>query len=89
MEKAFIIIIVVIRSIIIIVIIIIIGTSRKHGSIHPLLHTPSWRSAYVVKHTDNFALYYYYYTVVQTVQKRTAALLLFMGHCLLTAIDSC
>jgi hypothetical protein len=30
--------------------------SRKCGSIHPLLHTPSWRSAQLVKHRDNFNL---------------------------------
>jgi hypothetical protein len=30
--------------------------SRKRGSIHPLLHTPSWRSAQLVKHRDNFTL---------------------------------
>jgi hypothetical protein len=28
--------------------------SRKCGSIHPLPHTPSWRSAELVKHRDNF-----------------------------------
>jgi hypothetical protein len=28
--------------------------SRKCGSIHPLSHTPSWHSAYLVKHRDNF-----------------------------------
>jgi hypothetical protein len=28
--------------------------SRKCGFIHPLPHTPSWRSAYLVKHGDNF-----------------------------------
>jgi hypothetical protein len=27
---------------------------RKCGSINPLPHTPSWRSAYYVKHRDNF-----------------------------------
>jgi hypothetical protein len=29
--------------------------SRKCGSIHPLPHTPSWRSAYLVKHRDSIA----------------------------------
>jgi hypothetical protein len=35
--------------------------SRKHGSIHPLPHTSSWRSA-LVKHRNNFnfTLYPYY-----------------------------
>jgi hypothetical protein len=28
--------------------------SRKRGSIHPLPHTPSWRSAQLVKHRENF-----------------------------------
>jgi hypothetical protein len=28
--------------------------SRKCGSIHALPHTPSWRSAKLVKHRDNF-----------------------------------
>jgi hypothetical protein len=28
--------------------------SRKRGSIHPLPRTPSWRSAWLVKHRDNF-----------------------------------
>jgi hypothetical protein len=27
---------------------------RKYGSIHPLPHTPSWRSAKFVEHRDNF-----------------------------------
>jgi hypothetical protein len=31
--------------------------SRKRGSIHPLPHTSSWRSAYLVKHRDNFTSY--------------------------------
>jgi hypothetical protein len=33
--------------------------SRKCGSIHPLPHTPSWRSAYVVKHRDNVTFFFY------------------------------
>jgi hypothetical protein len=28
--------------------------SRKCGSINPLLHTPSWGNAQLVKHRDNF-----------------------------------
>jgi hypothetical protein len=28
--------------------------SRKCGSLHPLPHTPSWHSAYLVKRRDNF-----------------------------------
>jgi hypothetical protein len=32
----------------------LVPRSRKCGSIHPLPHTPSWRSAYLVKHRDNF-----------------------------------
>jgi hypothetical protein len=31
--------------------------SRKRGSIHPLPHTSSWRSAYLVKRRDSFTLY--------------------------------
>jgi hypothetical protein len=31
--------------------------SLQCGSIHPLPHTPSWRSAYLVKHKDNFTFY--------------------------------
>jgi hypothetical protein len=27
---------------------------RKRGSIHRLHHTPSWHSAYLIKHRDNF-----------------------------------
>jgi hypothetical protein len=34
--------------------------SRKCGSIHPLPHTPSWRSASLVKHRDNFTFLPYY-----------------------------
>jgi hypothetical protein len=34
-----------------------VSKSRKHGSIHPLPHTPSWRSAYLVKYRDNFTSY--------------------------------
>jgi hypothetical protein len=30
--------------------------SRIHGSIHPLFHTSSWRSAKLIKHWDNFTL---------------------------------
>jgi hypothetical protein len=33
--------------------------SRKRGSIHPLPHTPSWRSAYLVKYRDNFSFFRY------------------------------
>jgi hypothetical protein len=29
---------------------------KKCGSMHPLPHTPSWRSAYLVKHRDKFTL---------------------------------
>jgi hypothetical protein len=29
--------------------------SRKYESIHPLTYTPSWRSAELVKHRDNFS----------------------------------
>jgi hypothetical protein len=32
----------------------LVPRSRKCGSIHPLPHTPSWRSAELVKHRDNF-----------------------------------
>jgi hypothetical protein len=32
----------------------LVPCSRKRGSIHPLLHTTSWRSSYSVKHRDNF-----------------------------------
>jgi hypothetical protein len=31
----------------------ILSRSRIHGSIHPLFCTPSWRSAYLVKHREN------------------------------------
>jgi hypothetical protein len=29
---------------------------KKSGSIHPLPYTPSWSSAYLVKHRDNFTV---------------------------------
>jgi hypothetical protein len=32
--------------------------SRKYGSVHPLPHTPSWRSASLIKYRDNFTLPY-------------------------------
>jgi hypothetical protein len=32
----------------------LVPRSRKCGSIYPLPHTPSWRSAQLVKHRDNF-----------------------------------
>jgi hypothetical protein len=32
----------------------LVPRSRKRGSIHPLPHTPSWRSVYLVKHRQNF-----------------------------------
>jgi hypothetical protein len=32
----------------------LVPRSRKCGSIHPLPHTPSWHSAELVKHRDNF-----------------------------------
>jgi hypothetical protein len=35
----------------------LVPRSRKCGSIQPLPHTPSWRSAYLVKHRDNFTFY--------------------------------
>jgi hypothetical protein len=35
----------------------LVTRSRIHGSIHPLPHTSSWRSARLVKHRDNFTLY--------------------------------
>jgi hypothetical protein len=31
---------------------------KRHGPIRPLPHTPSWRSAYLVKYRDNFTLFY-------------------------------
>jgi hypothetical protein len=34
----------------------LVPRSKKHGSIHPLPHTPSWHSAELVKHRDNFTL---------------------------------
>jgi hypothetical protein len=34
----------------------LVSRSRKHGSIHPLPHTSSWRSTLLVKHRDNFTL---------------------------------
>jgi hypothetical protein len=37
----------------------LVPRSRKCGSIHPFPHTPSWRSAYLVKHRDNVTLLYY------------------------------
>jgi hypothetical protein len=38
----------------------LVPRSRKYGSIHPLLHTPSWRSAYLFKYRDNFTLSAYF-----------------------------
>jgi hypothetical protein len=35
----------------------LVPRSRKCGSIHPLPHTLSWRSAYLVKHRDNFTFF--------------------------------
>jgi hypothetical protein len=32
----------------------LVSRSRKCGSIHPLHHTPFWRSVLLVKHRDNF-----------------------------------
>jgi hypothetical protein len=40
---------------------------RKLGSIHPLPHTSSWCSAYLVKHRDNFIFTYCPYAIRQTV----------------------
>jgi hypothetical protein len=34
----------------------IVPRPRKCGSIHPLPHTPSWRSDLLVKHRDNFTI---------------------------------
>jgi hypothetical protein len=34
----------------------LVPISRKRGFINPLSHTPSWRSALLVKHRDNFTL---------------------------------
>jgi hypothetical protein len=31
----------------------LVPRSRKYGSIYPLTHTPSWRSASLVRHRDN------------------------------------
>jgi hypothetical protein len=35
----------------------LVPRSRKYGSIHPLPRTPSWRSAKLIKHRDNFTFY--------------------------------
>jgi hypothetical protein len=35
----------------------LVARLRKHGFIHPPPHTPSWHSALLVKHMDNFTLY--------------------------------
>jgi hypothetical protein len=45
----------------------LVPRSRKCGSIHPLPHTPSCRSAQLVKHRDNFT--FISYIIVQ--QRRT------------------
>jgi hypothetical protein len=34
--------------------------SRKCGPIHPLTHMPSWHSAQLVKHRDNFTFYQHF-----------------------------
>jgi hypothetical protein len=36
----------------------LVPRSRKHGSIHPLPHTPSWRNAELVRHSDTFSFLY-------------------------------
>jgi hypothetical protein len=36
---------------------------RKRGSIHPLPHTPSWRSAWLVKHRNNFCFFFCLFSV--------------------------
>jgi hypothetical protein len=33
---------------------VLVSRSRTRGCLHPIPHTCSWRSAYVVKHKDNF-----------------------------------
>jgi hypothetical protein len=35
----------------------LVPRSRKHGSKHPLLHTSSWHSAWLVNHRQNFSFY--------------------------------
>jgi hypothetical protein len=39
----------------------LVPMSRKHGSIHALSHTSSWRSAKLVKHRDKFILPFFIY----------------------------
>jgi hypothetical protein len=39
----------------------LVPRSRKRGSIRPLPHTPSWCSAWLAKHRDNFNFYLYRY----------------------------
>jgi hypothetical protein len=38
----------------------LVPRSRKCGSIHPLPHTPSWCSAYLVKYRDDFTFYIFF-----------------------------
>jgi hypothetical protein len=39
----------------------LVPRSRKYGPIHPLLHTPSWRSASLVTHRATLLFYLYLY----------------------------
>jgi hypothetical protein len=36
----------------------LMSRSRKYGSIHPLPHTSSWRSAKLINHRDNFTSFF-------------------------------
>jgi hypothetical protein len=48
--------------------------SRIYGSIHPLRHTPSWRSAYLVKHRDNVTSFTCIHDLSRSLTKRAGNL---------------
>jgi hypothetical protein len=40
----------------------LVPRSRKYGSVHPLPHTPTWRSALSVKHREDFTFLLHIYS---------------------------
>jgi hypothetical protein len=52
----------------------LVPRSRKRGSIHPLSHTPSCHSAYLVKHKDKFTFTFYVLSNNRTTNKAQIAI---------------
>jgi hypothetical protein len=59
----------------------LVPRSRKCGSIYPLPRTPSWRSAQLVKHRDNFT---FTFTFIKPYEHRRDVVITVIFMCLIS-----